>query len=111
MGPPEGTVTVLFTDIERSTMLLEQMGDRGWAEAIDRHDGLIRAALEEHGGFEVKAVGDGFMVAFPSARRALQCAIAIQQRLPSLALMEGGGTPGGVRMGLHTGEAVRRGDD
>jgi class 3 adenylate cyclase/tetratricopeptide (TPR) repeat protein len=103
-GAPEGTVTVLFTDIERSTALLEQMGDKSWTAALSEHDRLVRQQVLAHRGFEVKSVGDGFMVAFSSARRAISCAIAIQRTIPS-------DSPMGVRIGLHTGEAVRRGSD
>ncbi len=63
-----------------------------------------------HQGFEVKSQGDGFMVAFSSARRALECAIAIQQTLGAHNA-ENPGEPIRVRIGLHTGEAIKEGED
>lgn len=107
---PEGTVTVLFTDLRGSTEMTERLGDVAAAALIRRHNELIDRAVREHGGRVVKTVGDGFMVAFTGAGRALECAIAIQR---SLALQNDAHPeePLDVRMGLHTGEAVREGDD
>ena len=103
---PDGTVTVLFTDIECSTELNERLGDVRWLELLRSHHQIVREAVHQHGGFEVKAQGDGFMIAFPSARRAVQCASAIQEAIGSRL----GDHPDGpirVRIGLHTGEAIR----
>ncbi len=69
----------------------------------------MREQVQAHEGFEVKTEGDGFMVAFSSARRALQCAIAIQRTFAGHN--EGAEEPVRVRIGLHTGEAVREADD
>jgi len=77
VAAPDGTVTIMFSDIEDSTMLTERFGDDRWL-ALLRHDGIIRRQLGAHGGFEVKSQGDGFMLAFGSARAAIQCAIAIE---------------------------------
>ncbi|MBI1886376.1 MAG: protein kinase, partial [Chloroflexi bacterium] len=76
---PDGTVTILFTDIEDSARLTERLGDRRWVEVLRAHNALVRQQVAAHDGFEVKSEGDGFMVAFQSARRALQCAVAIQR--------------------------------
>jgi class 3 adenylate cyclase len=106
---PDGTVTIMFSDIEGSTQANERLGDQRWMELLRTHNALVRDAVHAHGGFEVKSQGDGFMVAFGSARRALQCAIAIQR-----ALAEQNATAEEtvrVRIGLHTGEAVREADD
>ena len=103
---PDGTVTMLFSDIEGSTALNERLGDVRWLELLRHHHAIVRDAVHNHGGFEVKAQGDGFMVAFPSARRAVECARAIQQAIDS----ELGDHPDGpirLRIGLHTGEAIR----
>jgi class 3 adenylate cyclase len=104
---PDGTVTLLFTDIEDSTGLTIRLGDQRWLEILRAHHALIRQQVHEHGGFEVKCQGDGFMLAFSSARRALDCAVAIQRA----AAAEHTDPPIRVRMGLHTGEALKDADD
>jgi hypothetical protein len=76
---PDGTVTLLFTDIEGSTPMAERLGDLSWLALLREHNAIVRAQIAQHGGFEVKTIGDAFMVAFGSARRALMCAIGIQQ--------------------------------
>ena len=103
---PDGTTTVLFSDIEGFTALNDRLGDRQAFEVLKGHNQLVREQVAAHSGFEVKSQGDGFMVAFSSARQAVLCAIAIQQ-----ALAKSGGEPVRVRMGLHTGEAIKDADD
>ena len=103
---PDGTVTMLFSDIEASTALNERVGDVRWLELLRAHNAVVREQVQAHGGFEVKAQGDGFMIAFPSARRAVQCARAIQQEIGS-QLSEHPEGPIRLRIGLHTGEAIR----
>jgi eukaryotic-like serine/threonine-protein kinase len=103
---PDGTVTVLFSDIEASTKLNERVGDVRWLELLRAHHAIVREQVHQHGGFEVKSQGDGFMIAFPSARRAVQCARAIQQGIES-RLGEHPDGPIRLRIGLHTGEAIR----
>ena len=76
---PDGTVTIMFSDIEDSTVLTERLGDQAWQELLRKHNALIREQLRAHGGYEVKTMGDGFMVAFQSAKKGLDCAIAIQR--------------------------------
>jgi class 3 adenylate cyclase len=107
---PDGTVTILFSDIEGSSAINERLGDVRWLELLREHNRLIREQVARCGGFEVKAQGDGFMIAFPSARRAIDCARAIQ----AAVTRELGGHPDGpvrVRIGLHTGEALRQESD
>jgi class 3 adenylate cyclase len=106
---PDGTVTILFTDIEGSTALTERLGDQRAHEVLRAHNAVVREEVAAHGGFEVKSQGDGFMLAFHSARQALACAIAIQRALPSGR--SGNLDPVRVRIGLHTGEAIREADD
>lgn len=103
---PDGTVTILFTDIEASTALNERLGDVRWLELLRLHHAIVREQVHQHGGFEVKAQGDGFMIAFPSARRAVQCARAIQQAIDSQLEDHADGSIR-LRIGLHTGEAIR----
>jgi class 3 adenylate cyclase len=103
---PDGTVTILFSDIEGSSALNERLGDVRWLELLQAHNRIVREQVQAGGGFEVKSQGDGFMIAFPSARRAIQCAKAIQAAVAD----ELGDHPDGpvrVRIGLHTGEALR----
>jgi class 3 adenylate cyclase len=103
---PEGTVTILFTDVVGSTELRTGRGDREAHEILRTHDELVRRQIEEHSGQEVKTIGDSFMVAFGSARRAIECAVGLQQALEEhrrahpLEDVE-------VRIGLNTGEVIR----
>lgn len=100
---PEGTVTLLITDICGSTVMAEAMGDIRWVRLLKKHDDQVRDCVQQHGGTELKHQGDGFLLAFPSARRALLCAVALQKTFAEMELP--------VRMGLHTGEVIRDGDD
>lgn len=107
---PDGTVTILFSDIEASTALNERLGDVRWLELLRAHNEVVRGCVRACGGFEVKSQGDGFMIAFPSARRAIECARAIQDAVAR----DLGNHPDGpirVRIGLHTGEAIREESD
>jgi class 3 adenylate cyclase len=106
---PDGTVTLLFTDIEGSTPVNERLGDQRWMGILRVHNAIVRDAIAANGGYEVKSQGDGFMVAFGSARLALQCAIALQRAIAdhNSATEE----PVQVRIGLHTGEAIKEADD
>jgi class 3 adenylate cyclase len=106
---PDGTITIMFTDIEGSTRLNEFMGDRRWLDVLRSHNDVIKAKTLQHEGTVVKSQGDGFMLAFASARRALQCAEEIQD-----AIAERFNDPGSlvrIRVGLHVGEALREADD
>ncbi len=100
---PTGTVTFLFTDIEGSTRLLQQLGDR-YAEVLADCRRLLRTAFQAHGGREVDTQGDAFFVAFARARDALSAAVAAQRAI--LAHPWPDGTAVRVRMGLHTGEPL-----
>ena len=99
---PAGTVTFLFTDIEGSTKLLHELGD-AYAGALAEHRRVLRDAFERHRGVEVDTQGDAFFIAFDRAADALSAAREAQ------AGLEGG--PIRVRIGLHTGEAIRERDD
>jgi DNA-binding NarL/FixJ family response regulator len=93
---PEGTVTILFTDIVGSTRMVEELGDDRALELFERHRERVRAIAADHGGHEVSLQGDGFMFAFPGARSAIDCAIAVQADAAPLRL----------RVGLNTGEVI-----
>ena len=107
---PDGTVTILFSDIEGFTALTERLGDQRAHAILQSHNRIVRTQVASHGGFVVKSQGDGFMVAFQSARRALLCAIAVQRALARFA-GEHPEEPIRVRIGLHTGETIKEGDD
>lgn len=105
--PPTGTVTFLFTDIEGSTRLLQSLGDAAYAELLALHRELLRSAFTAAGGHEIETQGDGFLVAFQSARRAIAAALDAQRALeahpwPHDAVLR-------VRMGLDTAETVIHG--
>ena len=107
---PDGTVTILFSDIAGYTPMTERLGDLRAGELLTTHNKIVRSQVATHGGYEVKAQGDGFMVAFAGAGRALRCAIAIQRAFAE----RNSAVPEeriDVHLGLHTGEAVRQGDD
>lgn len=105
---PEGTVTVLFTDVEGSTNLRTREGDDVATGVMRTHERLARAEIVRHGGHEAGFMGDGFMVVFPSARTALECAIAMQRCFEEHN-RAGAEIPIRVRMGLNTGEVRREG--
>jgi predicted ATPase/class 3 adenylate cyclase len=105
---PTGTVTFLFTDIEGSTKLLHQLGER-YREVQSDHQRLMREAIGAHNGHEMRTEGDSFFVVFPSAADAVACSIAAQQALTAHPWSHG--EPLRVRMGMHTGEGQLLGDD
>ena len=102
-GLPSGTVTFLFTDIEASTRLLRALGE-GYAQVLARHDRLVRAACEGHGGREIGTEGDAFFVAFRRAGDAVAAAVDSQRALAAEHWPDGASVR--VRMGLHTGEPI-----
>jgi len=99
------TVTIVFSDIEASTERAMALGDQQWFRVLGTHNEIVRRRVKEFGGREIKSQGDGFMLTFPSARRAVQCCIAIQRDLTGYA-DDNPETGVRVRMGVHTGEAI-----
>lgn len=108
---PDGTVTVLFTDIEGSSALTERLGDKRWWELLQVHNSIVREQIDAHRGYEVKSQGDGFMVAFSSAHRAGHCAIGIQRAFAARNREHDAGEALQVRIGMHTGEVIKEADD
>ncbi len=101
---PTGTVTLLFSDVDRSTELVKRLGER-YGEVLTQHRGLLRQAFEEHRGIEIDTQGDAFFVAFGAARDAVAAAIAAQRALAAHSWQDG--VEVRVRMGLHTCEPHR----
>jgi class 3 adenylate cyclase len=101
---PSGLVTILFTDMVGSTDLTQRVGDDKAQEAVRKHNSVVREALKEHGGNQIKHTGDGIMASFGSGRRALDCAVSIQRALVDQDSVQ-------VRIGLNAGEPVAEEDD
>jgi adenylate cyclase len=109
----DGEVTILFTDIENSTAVNNELGDKRWVKLLEAHDDLVKSYVDRHGGHVVKSQGDGYMVVFPSPELALGASLGIQRALGakrqrSRRLRR---TPIRVRIGLHTGTAIERDGD
>jgi predicted ATPase/class 3 adenylate cyclase len=104
---PTGTVSLLCTDIEGSTRLLQTLGER-YAEALAEHRRLLRSAFAEHRGCEVDTQGDAFFYAFSRAHDAVAGAVAAQRALAAHAWPEGSALR--VRIGIHTGEPTATGE-
>ncbi|MGV9801410.1 adenylate/guanylate cyclase domain-containing protein [Mycobacterium sp. NPDC003449] len=102
---PNGKVSIMFSDIEGSTALNERMGDRTRVRLLGRHDRLVNRYVKSHSGHIVKSQGDGYMIAFAQPSQAVRCGIDLQRAL--------GRQSDGirVRIGIHTGRSVLRGDD
>lgn len=104
LAQPTGTVTLLFTDIEGSTRLLERLGSQQYQKALDLHRRLLREAFRRHGGYEVDHEGDAFFVTFSNADDAVAAASEAQQALSQAEWPEGQELR--VRMGIHTGAPI-----
>jgi class 3 adenylate cyclase len=102
-APERVLATVVFTDIVDSTRLATEMGDRRWRDLLEEHQKLVRDRLHRFEGREIKTTGDGFLAIFDGPTRAVECARAIVDDMPSLGIE--------VRAGLHTGEVELIGDD
>jgi class 3 adenylate cyclase len=94
--PDRVLATVLFTDIVSSTERATELGDRRWAELLERHRAAVRRELERFRGREVDSAGDGFLATFDGPARAIRCATAVCESVRGLGLE--------LRAGLHTGE-------
>ena len=108
-GPLSATKTFMFTDIVGSTNLAEMLGDKAWERLLRWHDDMLRKLVASGGGEVVNSTGDGFFVAFDSARSGIDCAVSIQRAL--VDHRDSTGFALSVRIGLHTAEANRRGTD
>src|SRR3954468_13907670 len=95
-----GIATVMFTDVEASTGTTTRMGDEAAGRLFGEHDRIIRDQVAAHGGRTVRSTGDGFVVLFDSARKAVGCALSIQT---DLAAQQDGIR---IRIGLNAGEVT-----
>ena len=117
IAPESGAFrTILFTDVEGSTALTQRLGDAKAREVLREHERMVRAALNAHGGSEVKTMGDGFMASFSSATKALECAIAMQRAFAEHNSarpepVEGRAEEIRIRIGLNAGEPIAEDDD
>jgi len=107
--PVQARKTFMFTDIVGSTNLAGLLGDEQWERLLRWHDDKLRDLVAKNGGEIVNSTGDGFFVAFDSARPAIECARSIQRALAEHR--EASGFAISVRIGLHAAEANRRGAD
>jgi eukaryotic-like serine/threonine-protein kinase len=105
-----GPVAILFSDLEGSTSLYEKLGDRRAHELVRIHNEIFRREVAAHRGHEVKSLGDGFMIAFSSPRRAALCASAVQRAFKAYSDSHPD-APMRVRIGLHVGEAIDESSD
>jgi len=105
-----GTVTIVFSDIEGSTGRAVELGDVAWMEVLKVHNSIVRRQVARHGGTEIKSQGDGFMLAFPSARAALEAMTETQRALETWSRSQPASAVR-VRVGVHTGEVIRQDDD
>ena len=101
--------TILFTDVESSTALTQQLGDVRARQLLREHEEIVRQELKEFGGVEIKTLGDGFMASFGSAIAAVNCAIALQRRFAEHN--ESAEQPIRIRAGMSAGEPIAEDDD
>jgi class 3 adenylate cyclase len=105
-GDGRQTKTFMFTDIVRSTKLVDAIGDDAWTDLVRWHDETLRSLFAAHQGEEIDHAGDGFFIAFPTAAAAGECAVAIQRKLAEHRRSQGFAPQ--VRIGLHSAEATRQ---
>jgi len=107
---PSPIATVLFTDMQSSTAITERLGDTGAQELRRAHDAIVRSALAENSGRQIKHTGDGVFASFAAVSAALQCAIRIQQGVDAYA-REHPDSPLGVYIGVNSGEPIAENED
>jgi pilus assembly protein CpaF len=110
VGQTEGTVTIMFTDVEDSTKLLSTRGFTESHEIMKAYETIIDEQVADHAGRRIKALGDGFMISFGSTRHGVECALAIQEAFAEYAKQHPERKIR-IRIGLNTGEVVEEGGD
>lgn len=107
--PKGDVVTIVFTDVERNTEILQRLGDAAWRDLLREHERITRELLRQHAGDEIKTIGDAFMASFGSATKAIECAIALQR---AFAMRNETATEQiRVRVGLNAGEPIAEAGD
>lgn len=104
------TLTFMFTDVVGSADITERLGDERWLDVLRAHNAIVRAELAAHGFSWSKSIGDGFLAAFPTATEAVKCAVSIQRDFAEYN-DEHPEEPLLMRVGLHTGSAIKEADD
>lgn len=110
VGQTEGTVTIMFTDVEESTKLLSTRGFTASHEIMKAYETIIEDTVAQHAGRRIKGLGDGFMISFGSARHGVECALAIQEAIAEYS-KQNPERKIRIRIGLNTGEVVEEGGD
>jgi pilus assembly protein CpaF len=110
VGQTEGTVTIMFTDVEESTRLLSTRGFTASHEIMKAYETIIDDKVSQHAGRRIKGLGDGFMISFGSARHGVECALDIQQAIAAYS-KQNPERRLRIRIGLNTGEVVEEGGD
>src|SRR5256885_813985 len=110
VGQTEGTVTIMFTDVEESTRLLSTRGFTASHEIMKAYETIIDDMVGQHAGRRIKGLGDGFMISFGSARHGVECALDIQQAITEYS-KQNPERKLRIRIGLNTGEVVEEGGD
>lgn len=105
-----GIRTILFTDIVESTVMTQRMGDEAALKLVDLHDSIVRGALKELGGREVKHLGDGIMASFSSAASAVKCAALVQKEIVK-HVKDNSEHSIRIRVGIAAGQPVERHND
>ena len=105
----DGTVTIVFSDMEGFTAMTQRLGDHEAHKVIKAHNRIVREAVKAHAGREVELQGDGFLLAFPDVAQALRCAAVIQRDCAAYSSKHPQ-EPIRVRIGLHTGKPIKEGD-
>ena len=99
----------MFSDMHDYTGMMERLGDRAAFKVVEAHNAIVRAQCAAHGGFEIELRGDGFLLAFPTPQAGVRCGVALQQAFSEYRRQQTE-EPVAVRIGLHTGEAIRDDD-
>jgi class 3 adenylate cyclase len=107
---PDGMMTIVFTDIEGSTELMERLGEEAWLEIIQAHNALVRDVVAKSSGDVAKSQGDGFMLVFANVSSALSCATELQHAMRRLNDANRAGLVR-VRIGVHTGNVFQLEED
>jgi class 3 adenylate cyclase len=102
----EGEVTLMFSDMASYTAMTERLGDHAALQVVQVHNEIVRRECQAFGGFEVELRGDGFLVAFPSALSGVRCGIALHRQFAEYS-QQHPKEPIRLRIGLHTGQAIR----